>query len=447
MNSSCCCELRIQLNEYPSFKLENAVCNHGFFMMAPNIWNPSTQCFSRPLRLADSTTSINVTISQSSHENCLIVKLDHVKKITSLDKKAILGQVQRMLRLSLEDEKHVQEFQKIHPEAKEKGFGRIFRSPSLFEDAIKCFLLCYCRFQNTLKMAELLCDIQFELLNGLITGKDNMILLNSNQGIKRKRNDDDSSMNTHLRNFPNAKELCCFDEDFLKKRGKTGLRSRYILEFARKVDSGEYKLREFEKCTSHIKLCQKLKEIKGFGKYAAANMKMCLGFYTIVPIDSETKRHFEEIHGRSSCSSEVIKEIYGKYAPFQCLAFWFELLAYYENSRHASFHTVDFNNKHLNKIEENIMPPPPETAPSKNSSELLPDSECGGNPHHVLEGGPSRDEDIQLVDVDVTMEGKANELLLFGLFLKRLVINLDVKFVNKNSHIREAVTPIYLQDI
>lgn len=29
----------------------------------------------------------------------------------------------------------------------------------------------------------------------------------------------------------------------------------------------------------------------------------------------------------------------------------------------------------------------------------------GEIPHHVLEGGPSRDEDIQLVDVDVTMEG------------------------------------------
>ncbi|KAI5659406.1 hypothetical protein M9H77_28199 [Catharanthus roseus] len=28
----------------------------------------------------------------------------------------------------------------------------------------------------------------------------------------------------------------------------------------------------------------------------------------------------------------------------------------------------------------------------------------GGIPHHVLEGGPSRDKDIQLVDVDVTME-------------------------------------------
>lgn len=46
-------------------------------------------------------------------------------------------QVYRMLRISVRDERNLCEFQKVHPEAKKKGFGRIFRSPTLFEDAIK----------------------------------------------------------------------------------------------------------------------------------------------------------------------------------------------------------------------------------------------------------------------------------------------------------------------
>jgi len=48
-----------------------------------------------------------------------------------------------MLRISDEDENTVIEFQKLYPEAKEEGFGRIFRSPSIFEDAVKSLLLCY----------------------------------------------------------------------------------------------------------------------------------------------------------------------------------------------------------------------------------------------------------------------------------------------------------------
>lgn len=49
-----------------------------------------------------------------------------------------------MLRISREDEARLREFHKLHPAAKEMGFGRIFRSPDLFEDIVKSVLLCYC---------------------------------------------------------------------------------------------------------------------------------------------------------------------------------------------------------------------------------------------------------------------------------------------------------------
>lgn len=50
-----------------------------------------------------------------------------------------------MLRLSEEDDRNVKEFQEIYGEAKEKEFGRVFRSPALFEDMVKCILLCNCQ--------------------------------------------------------------------------------------------------------------------------------------------------------------------------------------------------------------------------------------------------------------------------------------------------------------
>jgi len=50
-----------------------------------------------------------------------------------------------MLRLSEEDGAAVAEFQAMHAAAREAGFGRIFRSPTLFEDMVKCILLCNCQ--------------------------------------------------------------------------------------------------------------------------------------------------------------------------------------------------------------------------------------------------------------------------------------------------------------
>ncbi|KAA8544445.1 hypothetical protein F0562_022515 [Nyssa sinensis] len=105
-------------------------------MMAPNIWNPSTKTLKRPLRLADSTLSIIVSISHPCKHASILIEVQDVDDVSSTDRETILAQVARMLRISMKDERDVQAFQDVHPKAKERGFGRLFRSPSLFEDAV-----------------------------------------------------------------------------------------------------------------------------------------------------------------------------------------------------------------------------------------------------------------------------------------------------------------------
>lgn len=82
-------ELAIEESGGSKFKLENAVCNHGFFMMAPNQWIPATKTLQRPLRLADSTTSVTVSISQPPNHNFLCVRVDAAHDLSSLDQQAI----------------------------------------------------------------------------------------------------------------------------------------------------------------------------------------------------------------------------------------------------------------------------------------------------------------------------------------------------------------------
>lgn len=51
-----------------------------------------------------------------------------------------------MFRLSVVDENAIQEFHKLHLDARNQEFGRLFRSPSLFEDIVKTLLLCNCKY-------------------------------------------------------------------------------------------------------------------------------------------------------------------------------------------------------------------------------------------------------------------------------------------------------------
>ncbi|KAL6971804.1 hypothetical protein U1Q18_031485 [Sarracenia purpurea var. burkii] len=188
---------------------------------------------------------------------------------------------------------------------------------------------------RTLDMARALCELQLELKNSQVSlpfMQDNEDLhMNTGEtgGMKRKRRIKTSSVKSKLQgDFPTAKELASLSEEILEKHCNLGYRGSYILKFARHVERNKHMLKELEEVSvmGDAKLYRKLMRMEGLGPYACANIMMCIGFYERVPIDSETMRHLSEYHARKNCSKknvgEITKEIYGKYAPFQCLAYW-----------------------------------------------------------------------------------------------------------------------------
>ncbi|CAK7357240.1 unnamed protein product [Dovyalis caffra] len=148
-----------------TFSLEKTVCSHGLFMMSPNQWDPLSRTFSRPLRLSlsdshphDSTAttcSLSVSISHPPHlPRSLLVRVYGTPCLSPEHRESLVGQVVRMLRLSETDERNAREFRKVAEAAAAeeenysclRGFGgRVFRSPTLFEDMVKCILLCNCQ--------------------------------------------------------------------------------------------------------------------------------------------------------------------------------------------------------------------------------------------------------------------------------------------------------------
>lgn len=347
--------------------------------------------------------------------------------LSAEEKAAVASQVRRMLRLSEGEERKVREFQELHFQAKQMGFGRVFRSPTLFEDMVKAILFCNCQWPRTLSMAKALCDLQLESqccssmvsvnshgdtnsevaanspvsftpgtpavkeserkhkrqkvlsrknadavddskagLNAMM----NSALMESGVQLKEKlitafvsstRDENVSELTPHgldlnessegisegrvmystekMGNFPSPMEIASFDEKYLAKRCGLGYRAGRILKLAQGVVEGRIQVDQLEELyneaslSNYNKVDEKLKEIEGYGPFTRGNVLMCLGFYNVVPSDSETIRHLKQVHGRTTTIQnvqKVVEEMYRRYEPYQFLAYWWEIWSFYE---------------------------------------------------------------------------------------------------------------------
>ncbi|KAK5794222.1 hypothetical protein PVK06_035436 [Gossypium arboreum] len=153
-NSSLLVELLGEATE--GFELEKAICSHGLFMLASNHWDPISRSFSRSLHLTSPPLTVTVRISQppTSFSPTLYLCVYSVSSLSPPHCHSLLNQVSRMLRLLESEENKVKEFRSIvetlhgKEESTEylRSFSRrVFRSPTLFEDMVKCILFCNCQ--------------------------------------------------------------------------------------------------------------------------------------------------------------------------------------------------------------------------------------------------------------------------------------------------------------
>lgn len=384
-----------------TFNLQKAVCSHGFFMTAPNHWDPLSKTLQRPLRLlhsedrdgVSSSSSVTVQISQPLHSSHLLLRVYDTESLSPAHQQSLMEQVRRMLRLSEEEEKSVREFQEIYGEAKASGFGRIFRSPTLFEDMVKCILVCNCQWSRTLSMARALCELQLELQCPMATEDDKCTsptTMNTQfspktpagkEASKRKINSQEKSRNVAKRcaevnstmeadatlrvdidkelnqkrdscveiqeaifsdfvnekpelanhsgigNFPSPKEIANLDANFLKKRCNLGYRANRIHGLAQSVVEGRIQLGQLEQdlsLSNYINLNEQLRKINGFGPFTCANVLMCMGFYHVIPSDSETIRHLNQVHGKKSTIKSIQHDIEMIYTKSEIWSFYEE---------------------------------------------------------------------------------------------------------------------------
>jgi 3-methyladenine DNA glycosylase/8-oxoguanine DNA glycosylase len=296
---------RLTLPVPRGFRLHKAVCSYGYFLLAPNRWLPDQRVLVRPLALADGG-AVTVRVSQPAVSEPL--RIATRSKLHRGEAADVKRSVARMLRLH-ED---MSGWRKVRPaEARRRGFDRLFRSPSLFEDMVKTITGCNVAWRNTISMNRLLCE---------------------HFGETPRDTDPPHRENA----FPTPARLAAADPDQLNRLARVGYRAERIIRLATDFAEGRLDPAWFEDpARTTDELHEAIASLHGFGPYATANVLQLLGHYDRLPIDTETYRHFEQVHGlprgeEPRKNHDRIEAHYRRFAPYPFVAYWFELWRQYE---------------------------------------------------------------------------------------------------------------------
>ena len=290
----------LTLQPPPRFDLHRAVCSYGYFVLPPNRWDVPTRVLHRPLRTA--AGRVVKTSLRQRKDGTLVLACN--RTVPRADHATLKDQVRRMLRF----DEDFTAWRALHPVAKKRRFDRMFRSPTLFEDVVKTITSCNVTWTNTIQMNRLMVE--------------------------------------HVGDggFPTPEQLADFGEARLKERCRVGYRAGRIAQLARDVASGDLDLSAFETPgRASADLFESFRGIYGIGPYAAGNLCHLVGAYDRLAIDTETYRHFcaqykvkrpqgSDAAGLKRLHAKIEKH-YGQYAPFQFLAYWFELWEAYQARR------------------------------------------------------------------------------------------------------------------
>lgn len=309
-------DILIRTNVPEGFSLSQAICSYGYFCLAPNRWVPGKSddegYLVRPLTYrskqnASSTALVAVGQDTDTKSIVLAIKLSDAdemnSKVREKHHEQLTVQVERMIRLDTS----LEGFHEVYPEARKRGFGRLYRSPTLFEDMVKTITNCNMKWGGTVEMNAKLCK---------------------NVGSEGA--------------FPTPGEIYAVGPDFLKEHCRVGYRGKYIWSLSESIVNGQLDLTKDlgstlagECLKSREDVQKELLKLSGIGPFAANNILQLMGYFDSHPYDTETVRLWKEDFGASKAATKaeifkLAKAHYSIYAPYEFTAYWYDLWKNYE---------------------------------------------------------------------------------------------------------------------
>jgi 3-methyladenine DNA glycosylase/8-oxoguanine DNA glycosylase len=139
-----------------------------------------------------------------------------------------------------------------------QGWGRMLRSPTLWEDAAKTLCTTNASWGHTQKMCQNLCE---QLGGRTASGRAA---------------------------FPSAQAVIRAGETFIRNKIGLGYRSPYLIQLAHKAVSGEVRwLDDYSETPDAQEAERQISAWHGFGPYATKHLLVLMGFHRYLPVDRE----------------------------------------------------------------------------------------------------------------------------------------------------------------
>jgi 3-methyladenine DNA glycosylase/8-oxoguanine DNA glycosylase len=287
--------LRFSINTPPDYLFHRDVCSYGYFLLAPNTWDPAERTLARPLDLPSGIARLTLHQPKATPGAPITAHAD--RSLDRRDTAEARRLITRMLRL---DDLDVAAFHRVDRRWKKSGRGRLFRSPTLFEDVVKTVTSCNVQWPSTIVMNRRLCEVVHPA-------------------------------------FPSAQKLARVRPATLRARCRVGYRDARMVELAKLFARSEVDVARMEDpATPDSAVVDMLLELPGIGPYAAHNILQLLGRYSRLPLDTESVRHGKAILGMDGSDKEVMRMVGDHFEGFgehKFRSYWFELWHFYESKR------------------------------------------------------------------------------------------------------------------
>jgi 3-methyladenine DNA glycosylase/8-oxoguanine DNA glycosylase len=289
----------LHLDPPADFDLPRDVCSYGYFVLMPNYWDVKNQTLSRVLEFPDKPSAC--VIDQLSNGR-LRVRFD--RSLDRVEQAHARAQIARMLCLDLGTDE-IRAFHRVDKRWKKSGRGRLFRSPTLFEDVIKTVTSCNVTWPSTVNMNRRLCEV-----------------------CGRKSASGAFS-------FPSAKKLARTRLGTLRGRCRVGYRDQRIIDLAKLFARGQIDEAWLsDELVGDDDVFKFLVGLPGIGPYGAGNIMQLLGRYSRLAIDTETIRHAKSTLGMSGTDAQITKALhkhYDRFGEHKFRSYWFEIWQHYES--------------------------------------------------------------------------------------------------------------------
>jgi 3-methyladenine DNA glycosylase/8-oxoguanine DNA glycosylase len=290
------------------FDLDLTVRSHGWYDLPPWRYDDERRVLGRPLLLSGGRAAF-AEVAEGQGGGVLVLRLATEGRLSAREAAEARAQLGTCLGLDEDLQPFYRRIEELErqpaPEAPRlgwavaRGAGRLLRSPTVFEDAVKTLCTTNCNWALTRAMVA-----------GLV----------ERLGVPAPHG---------ARCFPTPQAMARRPERFYRETIRAGYRAPFLRALAVRAASGRLDLEAWrESPLGTEELGKRIRSLAGFGPYATEHLLRLLGRHAHLALDSWNRKKVARLRGkRRPPSDRTLRRWYAPYGEWAGLAMWLEATA------------------------------------------------------------------------------------------------------------------------